>query len=93
MRLVPGLQLRTIGTEYLAIPSGPAAARLNGLMMLNETGAFLLRALQKDSDRESLLLQLQEEYDAPEELLREDLDGFLSQMRELGLLMEESYEA
>lgn len=93
MRLVPGLQLRTIGTEYLAIPSGPAAARLNGLMMLNETGAFLLRALQTDSDRESLLRQLQAEYDAGEELLQKDLDDFLSQMRELRLLEEDGHEA
>lgn len=88
MRLVPGVQLRMIGGEYLAIPSGAAASRFNGLMMLNETGAFLLRALQKDTDVEALLRLLTEEYEAPEAQLRQDLEGFLSQMREAGLLEE-----
>ena len=88
MRLTPGFQLRVIGKEYLAVPSGPAAARFNGLMTLNETGAFLFRALQQDTDRETLLRQLSEEYEAPEALLRADLDKFLSQMREVGVLEE-----
>ena len=88
MHLVPGFQLRLIGNEYLAVPSGAAASRFNGLMMLNETGAFLFRAMQEETDRETLLRRLTEEYDAPEELLREDLEAFLTQMREAGLLEE-----
>ena len=93
MRLIPGFHLRSVGTEYLAVPYGAAAARVNGLLMLNETGAFLLRALETDAEREALLDRLREEYDAPEELLRTDLDGFLAQMRELGLLEEAGHEA
>ena len=88
MRLVPGFQLRLIGDEYLAVPSGAAAARFNGLMMLNDTGAFLVRSMQEDTDRETLLRRLREEYEAPEELLRADLEAFLTQMREAGLLEE-----
>lgn len=90
MRLVPGFQLRVIGSEYLAVPSGPAASRFNGLMMLNETSAFLVRCLQEGADRETLLRRLGEEYDAPEELLRADLEDFLARMREAGLLEEEA---
>ena len=74
MRLTPGFHIRSIGTEYLAVPSGAAAARVNGLLMLNETGAFLLRALETETDREELLNRLREEYEAPEELLQADLD-------------------
>ena len=88
MRLVPGFQLRVIGNEYLAVPSGPAASRFNGLMMLNETGAFLFRCLQEEADRETLLRRLTEEYEAPEALLQTDLEDFLSRMREAGLLEE-----
>ena len=91
MRVTPGIHLRVLGTEYLAVPSGPAAARFNGLIMLNETGAFLLRALENETDRESLLRQLSDTYDAPEELLRKDLEDFLARMRELGLLEEDGH--
>ena len=89
MRLVPGFHLRSVGTEYLAVPSGAAAARFNGLIMLNETGAFLVRALETDTDREGLLARLREEYDAPDERLSADLESFLAQMRELGVLEED----
>ena len=89
MRLVPGFHLRSVGTEHLAVPSGAAAARFNGLLMLNETGAFLVRALETDTDREGLLDRLREEDEAPDELLAADLDGVLAQMRELGLLEED----
>lgn len=88
MRLVPGFQLRQIGSEYLAVPSGAAASRFNGLMMLNETGAFLFRSMQEDTDRETLLRRLEEEYEASKALLRADLEDFLSRMREAGLLEE-----
>lgn len=88
MRLIPGFQLRQIGNEYLAVPSGAAASRFNGLMMLNETGAFLFRFMQEDTDRETLLHRLEEEYEAPETQLRAGLEAFLSQMREAGLLEE-----
>ena len=89
MHLVPGFHLRTVGTEYLAVPSGAAAARFNGLLMLNETGAFLVRALDREIGWDELLARLREEYDAPDELLAADLDRFLAQMREQGLLEED----
>ncbi|MBR7010329.1 MAG: PqqD family protein [Oscillospiraceae bacterium] len=56
--------------------------------MLNETGAFLFRFMQEDTDRATLLHRLEEEYEAPEAQLRADLESFLSQMREAGLLEE-----
>lgn len=90
MRLVAGFQLRTIGNEYLAVPTGPAAARFNGLLMLNETGAFLVRHLQEDRTRRELLALLRAEYEAPDALLERDLDAFLAQFREAGLLEDDT---
>ena len=57
--------------------------------MLNETSAFLIRSMQGETDREMLLRRLAEEYEAPEEVPRANLDACLSQMREAGLLEEE----
>ena len=90
--MVSGFHLRSVGTEHLAVPSGPAAARFNGLIVLNETGVFLFRALEQDAEREELLRLLREEYDAPEEQLAADLDEFLSRMREMGILEEDGNE-
>lgn len=88
MRLVPGFQLRQFGPDYVAVPSGVAAQRFNGLISLNETGSFLFEALQQPTDRAALLAALEAEYDAPREQLKQDLEEFLARMEELGLLEE-----
>lgn len=80
--------MRDHGVLSSGSPSGPAAARFNGLIMLNETAAFLMRALQTETDRKTLLGLLRAEYEAPDELLEKDLDDFLARMRETGLLEE-----
>ena len=89
MHLTPEFQLRSIGNDYLAVPTGPAAARFNGLMMLNETGAFLVRCLKTEVSRAELLDKLREEYEAPDDVLLRDLDAFLAQMREVGVLEDD----
>ena len=88
MKLVSGLQVRELCGDWVAVPSGPAAKRLNGLIGLNATSAFLIAALQAETDEEAVLRQMLEKYDAPEAELRADLAEFLDQMRELRLLEE-----
>lgn len=88
MRIVPGFLLRKIGAEWVAVPTGAAARRLNGLISLNETAAFLFRALETETDRTALLDALCAEYESPRDKLEADLDIYLSQMRELNLLEE-----
>ena len=55
------------------------------------TGAVLLRLLESDTDRSTLLNSLLERYPStPPETIAADVDAFLATLRERGLLLEES---
>ena len=45
MRASPDFIRREIAGEYLLVPTGAAAARINGLVTLNELGDYIFRKL------------------------------------------------
>jgi len=55
------------------------------------TGALLLRLLESDTDRSTLVHSLLERYPStPPEIVAADVDAFLATLSERGLLIEES---
>jgi hypothetical protein len=53
---------------------------------LNETGACIWALLEEPCTVAALLARLRDEFDAPEAVLRSDLDAFLRQLRDEGLI-------
>lgn len=80
--------LRQIVDEYLLIPVGAAAQKINGLIGLSESGALLFRRLQTDCTAEELVALLLKEYDVSAGTAEADVADFLKQMRRLGILEE-----
>lgn len=80
--------LREVAGEYILVPVGAAAVKLNGLITLNEIGAFIFKVLQKEQTEESVVKKILEEYEIDFETATEDLKAFLQQMREIGVLVE-----
>ena len=69
--------LRQIGDDYIIVPVGKAALSFNGMITVNETGAFLWEQLVKGTSKEELLRTVVETYEvAPEEAER-DIEEFL----------------
>ena len=81
---------REIAGEYLLVPTGAAAARINGLVTLNELGDYIFRKLADEQTEQSLLAAIVSEYDVDNETARADLRDFLSQMRQIGALEEQA---
>jgi hypothetical protein len=54
---------------------------------LNETGGRIWELLAEPSDAAALLARLREEFDAPEDVLRRDLDDFLRRLGAQGLIV------
>ena len=77
---------RTIAGETVVVPTGAAAARLNGMITLNDTGAFLWNFLQEDHTKEELLAAMLEEFEVDEACAREDIEGFTGVLMEQGML-------
>ena len=88
MKVSKDFILREIADECMLVPTGHAAAKCNGLITLNELGAFIFRTLAQEHTRESLLNCILEEYDVDRETASNDLDAFLQQLRELDALLE-----
>ena len=70
--------LRQIGDDYIIVPVGKATLSFNGMITVNETGAFLWEQLVKGISKEELLGKLIETYEVTLDEAKRDLDEFLN---------------
>ena len=86
MRIKDDFITRTIAGETVVVPTGEAAARLNGMITLNETGAFIWHFLREAHTKEELLAAMLEEFDVDEADARADIEGFTGVLLAQGML-------
>lgn len=80
MRVGDEFILREIAGDYVIIPIGKTALSFNGLISVNEVGAFLWNMLQQDVTMDDLVTGVLAEYDVDEETAREDIQEFIDQL-------------
>lgn len=73
--------LREIAGDYILVPVGNTALDFNGLITVNELGAFLWQKLQKDVSVEDLMEEVLKEYEVDETTAREDIEEFIDSLR------------
>lgn len=78
--------LREIAGDYVIIPIGRTVLSFNGLITVNEIGAFLWYLLQEDVTKEELVAKVLDEYEVDEETAREDIQEFLDTLVSGGIL-------
>ena len=88
MKTKEGFMLRNVAGRDIVVAVGAALVDFNGLISLNETGAFLWKELEKGTDYDTLLSKLLEEYDTDEATARQGIDSFLESARSAGLIEE-----
>lgn len=88
MRVSDDFVLRQVADEYLLIPVGQAALRVNGMISVSESGFLLYQKLKTGCAEQELVDLLLSEYEVGEVQAREDVAAFLSKMRALGMLEE-----
>ncbi len=87
IKLKDGFVLRKVGPMYMAVPFGPRAAEIKGMISLSETGYVLWKAMESGADTvEELVKTLCAEYDVGEEQAATDIQAFLNDLREQGAL-------
>ena len=89
MRLKYDFSVREIVGEYVMIPLGRGALEFSGMISTSETGAFLVDALKQNVTRDELLQCILNAYDIDRKTAEADLDSFLTQLRDLNLLVGE----
>ena len=78
--------LRKVADSYVVVPVGKLTLDFNGIINLNETGAFLFGLLQEGAEKEDLLRKMLEEYDVTPEKAAADIDIFLKKAEEADVL-------
>ena len=69
--------LRQIGDDYIIVPVGETVLSFNGMITVNETGAFLWEELVKGTNKGELLRTLMDNYEVTQEEAEKEIDEFL----------------
>ena len=72
--------LREIAGEIVLIPTGSASQKLNGMIRLTETAAFIWKQVDTARDLSEIIRRIQEEFEVDEETAGRDVRGFLYEL-------------
>lgn len=80
MRLIEDHILRKVNGNVVLVPLSDRETDFKGMIVLNHTGEFVCRMLEKSTDRNSLVERLAQEYSMKPEQVEADVDAFLSEL-------------
>lgn len=85
MKLKDGFILREVAGENVVIPAGDAL-NLNMMITLNDTGAFLWKLLEQETDEDAMVDALLAEYDVDETSAKTHVTAFVNKLKEQDFL-------
>lgn len=86
MRIKDDFILRKVAESYVVVPVGSMTLDFNGIINLNETGAFLFGILQKGADKGELLNKMLDEYEVMPQKAESDIDDFIQKLKDADIL-------
>ena len=78
MRLIQDHILRKVNGNVVLVPLSGKETDFIGMISLNHTGEFVCRMLKQDTDRDSVVAALAQEYGIEPGQVEADVDSFLS---------------
>ena len=89
MKTKKGFMLRSVADRHIVVAIGQASVDFNGLITLNETGAYIWEKLSKGCTYDELLNDMLNEYEVDEKTARDGIDSFLATARDANLIEED----
>jgi len=87
MKTKKGFVLRSLGKEHILVAEGLEASDVNRLISMNESAAFLWKAIEdKDFDADTLINLLMEEYGITHEVAEKDVTPLLQTWKQAGII-------
>ena len=86
MKVREGFVLRQVADATIVVPSGEASLDFNGMITLNETGAFLWKLLESDTDEDAMVKAMLAEFEVDEKTARAGIERFVGKLEKEGLL-------
>lgn len=88
MRIKGEFVLREIAGDIILVPIGNTAMEINGMVTLDEVGAFIWKLLELGMNEEQIIDKILTVYEVDETAARMDLQEFLEKMMDEGLIMQ-----
>lgn len=88
MKLKDGFMLREIAGQWIVVPIGARVVEFNGIITLNETGAFIWKCLEEGKSKSDALESMLKEYDIDQATAQIDMEEFIESMKENNLFAE-----
>ena len=86
MKIKEGFLLRSIAGTHVVVPTGENCIHFNGMITLNDSGAFLWRVLENGADVDSMTSALLAEYEVDEATAKSCSETFLNKLKEAGCI-------
>ena len=77
--------LKKVADEYMIIPTSDKNVNFSRIFNTNETGAFIFNNLKDNKSIDEILSLLKKEYNAPIDVLKNDLDEFILELKKRGI--------
>lgn len=88
MKIRKGFTLRSLGKEFILVPEGLEAVDFTRMISMNESAAFLWKALEdKEFDNETMIQLLIDEYDVSRDVAEKDVDSFLQTLKKADVVL------
>jgi hypothetical protein len=79
---------RDIAGDNLLIPVGEATQRLNGMIHLDDTAAFIWKQINTAKNLDEIVEKIQEEYEVDAETAHQDVYGFALELYKLEMILD-----
>ncbi len=86
MKIKNDYVLRKVADNAVLVPIGKSAVDFNGMIKLNDTGAYLFKLIQKGADEQSLVDNLVTEYDVSKQKALNDVSAFIKKLRDADIV-------
>ena len=87
MKIKSNFVLRSVAGNNVVVPTGSDSVKFNGMISLNETGAFLWKILANGADETALADSLEAEYEGVDrKTCEEDVAAFVKTLRDAGII-------
>ena len=88
MHLKYKFEIMELGDQIVAIPIEKDICDFRGVIKMNETSAFIFRLLEKEVTEQEIVESLKREYDAPQNVLVDEVKKNIAELNEKGLLIQ-----
>ena len=86
MKLNENYILKTVAGMPVVVPVGDAVNNIHGMITLIGPAEIIWKGLEEGKEYDDIVAQIKNEYDAPEDVIRKDLDAFLDKLKNYKIL-------